>query len=131
MWVDAAGASSAGDAVGGIADRGGRPWVVGHLQRVGAFGLFDVIATGDEVAGHKPDPAIYLLALERLGLPGTATAAVEDTPHGVAAAAAAGMATIAIPNPYVPTDSLTAADLVLRSASELPLSEAMLAVSTV
>jgi HAD superfamily hydrolase (TIGR01509 family) len=100
-------------------------WVIGHLTRIGALDLFDVIAAGDEVTTHKPDPAVYQLALDRLALPGTATAAVEDTPHGVAAAAAMGMATIAIPNPYVAASSLGAADLVLKTAAELPLGEAL------
>ncbi|MFI5709060.1 HAD-IA family hydrolase [Kribbella sp. NPDC051620] len=100
-------------------------WVVGNLQRVGAVDLFDVIAAGDEVTAHKPDPAVYQLALDRLGLPGPATAAVEDTAHGVAAAAALGMTAIAIPNPYVAASSLGAADLVLKTAAELPLGEAL------
>jgi beta-phosphoglucomutase-like phosphatase (HAD superfamily) len=54
--------------------------------------------------------------------------AVEDTAHGIAAAAAAGMRTIGIPNPYVPAETLTAADLVLGSATELSLSEAVYSV---
>ncbi|WP_433020403.1 HAD-IA family hydrolase [Kribbella sp. CA-294648] len=112
-----------------IASSSERSWVVGHLERVRALDLFDLVVTGDEVAMHKPDPAVYLLALERLGLPGTAAAAVEDTPHGVAAAAAAGMATVAIPNPYVEPAAVGAADLVLSSAEQLPLSEALLALS--
>lgn len=109
-----------------IASSSERSWVVGHLERVGALELFDVIAAGDEVSAHKPDPAVYQLALDRLGLPGTSTAAVEDTQHGVAAARAAGMATVAIPNPYVVALS---ADVVLGSADELSLSEALLAAS--
>ncbi|WP_020393083.1 HAD family hydrolase [Kribbella catacumbae] len=112
-----------------IASSSERPWVVGHLERVQALDLFDLVVTGDEVAMHKPDPAVYLLALERLGLPGTAAAAVEDTPHGVAAAAAAGMATVAIPNPYVEPAAVAAADLALGSAAQMSLSEALLAVS--
>lgn len=111
-----------------IASSSERSWVVGHLERVGALELFDVIAAGDEVSAHKPDPAVYQLALDRLGLPGTSTAAVEDTQHGVAAARAAGMATVAIPNPYVVALS---ADLVLSSAGELSLSDALLAASSV
>jgi HAD superfamily hydrolase (TIGR01509 family) len=113
-----------------IASSSARPWVIGHLERVGALDLFDIVATGDEVTAHKPDPAVYLLALERLGLPGTAAAAVEDTPHGVAAAAATGMATIAIPNPYVAMEVLAAADLVLGSADQLTLGEALVAASS-
>ncbi|GAA1599122.1 hypothetical protein GCM10009789_61480 [Kribbella sancticallisti] len=109
-----------------IASSSARPWVVGHLERVGALGLFDLVVTGDEVSAHKPDPEIYLLALSRLGLPGSATVAVEDTAHGVAAAAAAGMATIGIPNPFVKPAALSAADLVLSSAADLPLGGAVL-----
>ena len=112
-----------------IASSSERSWVVGHLERVQAIDLFDLVVTGDEVATHKPDPAVYLLALERLGVPGTAAVAVEDTAHGVAAAAAAGMATVAIPNPYVEPAEVSAAGLVLTSAERLPLSEALLAVS--
>jgi HAD superfamily hydrolase (TIGR01509 family) len=112
-----------------IASSSARPWVVGHLERVGAMDLFDLVVTGDEVSVHKPDPEIYLLALSRLGLPGHAAVAVEDTAHGVAAAAAAGMATIAIPNPFVRPQAVAAADLVLTSATEMHLSGAVLTVS--
>jgi HAD superfamily hydrolase (TIGR01509 family) len=108
-----------------IASSSERSWVIGHLERVDALDLFDVIAAGDEVTAHKPDPAVYQLALDRLGLPGTTAAAVEDTPHGVAAAAALGMPTIAIPNPYVASSSVSAADLVLAAAAEMPLGEAL------
>ena len=73
----------------------------GHLERVDAVELFDLVVTGDEVEAHKPDPAIYQLALRRLGVPGDEAIAVEDTAHGVAAAHAAGMVAVAIPNPFV------------------------------
>jgi beta-phosphoglucomutase-like phosphatase (HAD superfamily) len=104
-------------------------WVRGHLNRVGALGLFDLVVTGDEVERHKPDPRIYLLALERLGLRGEQAVAVEDTPHGVTAAAVAGMATVAIPNPFVSAEAVAAADLVLDSAAERPLAEVLREVS--
>ena len=100
-------------------------WIRRHLSRVGAFGVFDVVATGDEVVAHKPDPGVYLLALDRLGLAGGSAIAVEDTPHGVTAARAAGMATVAIPNPFVPATRCDSADLVLTSAAELPLPEVL------
>ncbi|WP_158293087.1 MULTISPECIES: HAD-IA family hydrolase [Kribbella] len=112
-----------------IASSSARPWVVGHLERVGAVGLFDLIVTGDEVSMHKPDPEIYLLALKRLGLDGASAVAIEDTAHGVAAAAAAGMATVAIPNPFVLAEAVGQADLVLGLADEVPLSEALLKLS--
>ncbi|KAB8165706.1 HAD-IA family hydrolase [Streptomyces sp. 3MP-14] len=108
-----------------IASSSPLPWVRQHLTRVGAFGLFDVVATGDEVTEPKPDPAVYRLALHRLGLPAARTVAVEDTPHGVAAAHRAGMATIAIPNPFVDAAKVAAADLTLPSAAHLSLPQAV------
>jgi HAD superfamily hydrolase (TIGR01509 family) len=112
-----------------IASSSPRSWVLGHLERVDAVGLFDQVTTGDEVPTHKPDPAIYRLALERLGVPGDAAIAVEDTAHGIAAAQAVGMFAVAIPNPYVQPAAVAAADLVLTSAEQLPLSEVLLAAS--
>jgi len=78
-------------------------WVEGHLRRVGVRDAFDVIACGDEVDDHKPAPDVYLLALQRLGT-ADGCVAVEDTPHGVDAAHAAGLPCVAIPNPFVQPD---------------------------
>jgi HAD superfamily hydrolase (TIGR01509 family) len=110
-----------------IASSSPRDWVVGHLERVGAVDLFDHIVCGDEVATHKPDPAIYELALRRLDVPWAI--AVEDTAHGVAAAQAAGLYAVAIPNPYVSAAAVAAADLVLGSADELLLTELLLSAT--
>jgi HAD superfamily hydrolase (TIGR01509 family) len=111
-----------------IASSSDHDWVAGHLARVGALDLFDLVVTGDEVSRHKPDPEIYLLALKRLGLKGEQAVAVEDTAHGTAAAASAGMWTVAIPNPFVSPQAVQHADLVLGSAADLPISEVILAV---
>jgi hypothetical protein len=112
-----------------IASSSPRSWVVGHLEHVDAVELFDHIVTGDEVATHKPDPAIYGLALRRLGVPGSAAIAVEDTPHGVAAAQAAGMFAVAVPNPFVDRSAVAAADLVLGSAAQLLLTDLLLSTA--
>ncbi|MET9021914.1 HAD hydrolase-like protein [Actinopolymorpha sp. NPDC004070] len=42
------------------------------------FDVFDTLATGEEVAAHKPDPEVYLLALDRFGVDGDSAIAVED-----------------------------------------------------
>ena len=102
----------------------------GHLERVDAVELFDLVVTGDEVETHKPDPAIYQLALRRLGVPGEEAIAIEDTAHGVAAAQAAGMEAVAIPNPFVDAAAVAAADLVLSSADEVLLSELLLSAGS-
>ncbi|SNY67415.1 HAD family hydrolase [Paractinoplanes atraurantiacus] len=97
--------------------------VRGLLERAGLAADIDVLACGNEVAAHKPDPAVYLLALARLGT--ERAVAFEDTPHGVAAAQAAGLPCVAIPNPYVPRSRFPAADLILPSAAAARLSEVL------
>ncbi len=108
-----------------IASSSPRSWVRGHLDRVGALVRFDVMACGDEVGAPKPDPGVYELALRRLGLAAANAVAVEDTPHGVGAARAAGLRCIAIPNPHVDWSRFAAADLLLPSAATIPLCEAL------
>lgn len=96
-------------------------WVRGNLGRVGLLDAFEVIAGGNEVAAHKPDPAVYRLALERLGIGPERAVAFEDTPHGVAAAQAAGLRCVAVPNAFTPVARFAAADLVLAGAAGTPL----------
>jgi HAD superfamily hydrolase (TIGR01509 family) len=121
-WLHQAGRASIRLAV---ASSSPRHWVSGHLCRVGAERAFEVFACGDEVAAPKPAPDVYLLALARLGVTGAQAVAVEDTAHGVAAAKAAGMRCIAIPNPFSLLPRFAAADLVLDSARQVSLGEAL------
>lgn len=100
-------------------------WVRALLAGIGREGDFSTFACGDEVAEPKPSPEVYLLALDRLGVPASQAVAVEDSPHGAAAAKAAGLCCIAIPNPHVAPESFIAADLVLASAAELTLAQAL------
>lgn len=100
-------------------------WLTIHLSRAGVLGTFEALAGGDEVGQHKPAPDVYQLALDRLSLTGAAAVAVEDTAHGVAAAHAAGMRCIAIPNPFVALERVRHADLVLPSASQIRLADAL------
>jgi putative hydrolase of the HAD superfamily len=108
-----------------VASSSPRDWVLGHLGRVGVAHEFEVCACGDEVAAVKPAPDVYLLALAKLGIAGRQAVAVEDAPHGVAAAKGAGMSCIAIPNPFAALARFAAADLVLSSAKQISLAEAL------
>ncbi len=63
-------------------------------ERYGLGGLFDVEIVSALVGLAKPDPAIYRLALERLGTAPEATIFVDDHPPNVAAAAALGIQAI-------------------------------------
>lgn len=66
---------------------------------------FAATVCGDEVGGRtKPDPEPYLRAARLLGVPAADTWAVEDSPAGVASAAAAGCAVLVVPH-AVPVES--------------------------
>ncbi len=89
------------------------------LERLGARGLFQAVVTGMDVTRGKPDPQVFLIAAERLGTAPERCAVIEDAPAGVAAANAAGMASIGLTSTGRTADSLSAADLVVGSLSEL------------
>jgi HAD superfamily hydrolase (TIGR01509 family) len=83
------------------------------LGRAGLLDAFDVTVAGDEVARGKPEPDMFLVAAERLGVDPADCIAIEDSPPGVAAAVAAGMATIAVCRVPGTEASLAAADRVV------------------
>ena len=94
------------------------PFARAALERLGIGGLVRALATGDEVARGKPDPEIYLLAAERLGVEPADCIAVEDTPAGVAAAQGAGMTCVAIPHALSPAAGLGGADAIVGDLGE-------------
>jgi len=61
---------------------------------------FEFIATQDDVERSKPDPEIYELVSEELGVDPAACLVIEDSPSGVRAALEAGMWCIAVPSPF-------------------------------
>lgn len=105
----------------GLASSSDRAWVTGHLGRLGLLDYFDAIKCVEDTGAHKPDPAPYLAVLDALGIPPTGAVAFEDSPHGVAAAKAAGMLCVAVPNSVTRRLGLDRADLVLDSLASLPL----------
>ncbi len=82
----------------GIVTGAGRTGVEATLRAHALHGVFETIVTSDDVKRGKPAPECYLLAAERLGLAPKDCVAIEDTEHGVNAAAAAGIACLAVPN---------------------------------
>ena len=67
------------------------------LMETALSNLFDAEATGEEVERGKPEPDIFLLAAGRLGIEPEYCVVLEDSAAGVAAAKAAGMRAIWIP----------------------------------
>ena len=87
------------------------------LATAGVVDAFDAIVTSDDVEHPKPAPDLYLLACERLGVAPAEALALEDSPSGIAAAKAAGLTCIAVPQ-FAETD-VSAADRVIDSLEEL------------
>jgi len=97
----------------GIASSSGRAWVVGHLAAAGLLDRFEAITSADDVTVTKPAPELYDDVLCRLGVLPERALAFEDSQHGVAAAKAAGLYCIAVPNEITRHAAFTSADQVL------------------
>ncbi len=109
----------------GIASSSPSEWVEGHVNRLGLQGFFSCLVCRDTGVPAKPAPTSYLLACDRLGADPGRSVAVEDSPHGVVAAVAAGLFTVAVPHGLTSDLDLSAADVVTGSLGDLSLSEAL------
>lgn len=102
-----------------VGTTGSRGWVDALLRRVLPGTSWVAVVTGDDVAARKPDPEVFEVAIERLGLAGPEEAVVvEDSAEGLAAARAAGLACAVVVNGYTARHDLTGADLVLDGFGE-------------
>ena len=77
------------------------------------------VLAGDVVPLKKPDPAIYLLALEKCGLRADQCVVFEDSHIGAVAAKAAGMHVVATTNPYTENEDLSMADVIVNCLGEV------------
>jgi HAD superfamily hydrolase (TIGR01509 family) len=75
-------------------------------------GTFAAVVTGDQVNDGKPHPEAYLTALHRLGAEAGYAVAIEDSPTGIASAAAAGALVVGVPHqvPIEPAPGLVLVD---------------------
>lgn len=106
-----------------IASSSTRKWVARNLRKFGLFDEFDAVCTRDYVDAVKPDPALYLLALEKLGVSADEAIAFEDSPAGILAAKRAGLYCIAVPNALTKDLPLDHADRRLTSLEEFNLDD--------
>jgi len=104
-----------------IASSSTQEWVTHHLRRFDLLNPFDAVCTRDYVSAVKPDPALYLLALEKLAVTADEAIAFEDSPPGILAAKRAGLFCIAVPNSLTKNLSLDHADRRLSSLEEFDL----------
>jgi putative hydrolase of the HAD superfamily len=82
----------------GLASSSSREWVEGFLRQFELRDYFSVIKTSEDVVKVKPDPSLYLKALEALQVEPHEALAIEDSHNGALAAIEAGMKCVVIPN---------------------------------
>jgi pseudouridine-5'-monophosphatase len=82
---------------------------------------FRVVVTGDDprIERGKPAPDIFLVAARDLGATPASCVVIEDAPSGVAAARAAAMQVVAVPDPGMDRARYADADLVLETLRDL------------
>jgi HAD superfamily hydrolase (TIGR01509 family) len=110
-----------------IASSSPHSWVDTHAKRLGIFHYFDKVICRDDVGvgRTKPNPDLFLLALDQLQVQKEAAVVFEDSPNGVKAAHRAGIFVVAVPNPVTSLLVIEDANLILSTLSGLPLSELM------
>ena len=108
-----------------VASSSSAEWVVPHLERLGLRDRFAAVVTSDDVGGDprrtKPAPDLFLAAAVAVGQPPARCVVLEDSPNGVKAGKAAGMAVVAVPGPMTAGLDFAGADLVVPSLLGLDL----------
>lgn len=82
----------------GLASSSSQEWVEKYLQQLDIAQYFECVRTADHVTNVKPDPELYNQTLACLGIEPSEAVAIEDSPNGLKAAAAAGIRCIVTPN---------------------------------
>lgn len=88
---------------------------------VDGLGLRDRLAgviTATDVTRGKPDPQVFLLTAERMGIAPDRCAVIEDAVHGITAARRAGMKAVALTG-TAGREAFGEADLIVDSLTEL------------
>lgn len=80
--------------------------VTQELQQAGLYQYFREIVGGDQLKRSKPEPDIYLMACERLGVLPERAYAIEDSYNGIRSAYSAGMKPIMVPDLLPPTEEM-------------------------
>lgn len=80
--------------------------VTQELQQAGLYEYFSVVMGGDQLKRSKPEPDIYLMTCEKLGIRPVCAYAIEDSYNGIRSAYAAGMKPIMVPDMLPPTEEM-------------------------
>ncbi len=94
------------------------------LEKFGMIEFFSVLHSADAEDEGKPNPAVYLSTMSRLGADPNNCIAFEDSVMGVRAAKCAGAWVIAVPDPAeVSNSGFANADVVLSSLADFSLDQ--------
>ena len=69
-----------------------------ELRQAGLYDYFQVVMGGDQLKRSKPEPDIYLLTCEKMGILPECAYAIEDSYNGIRSAYSAGMMPIMVPD---------------------------------
>ncbi len=86
------------------------------VEALGLEGYFAAVASAEDVTEGKPDPQVFLVAAEKLGVVPSRCVVVEDAPAGIEAARRAGMRCVGV----LSSHGELRADIVVRTLEELP-----------
>ena len=77
-----------------------------YLEKLGLLRYFDEVVCSSMVQNGKPEPDIYLLAAEKLGLKPQECIALEDSQNGIKSASSAGCKTVMVPDLDGPSEEI-------------------------
>lgn len=109
----------------GVASSSPKDWVESHLKRLGVRDLFRTVVCAGGPMPAKPDPMCYRISCKELRADPVFSVAVEDSPHGVAAARATGLYTLAVPHALTVDLDLSPAHRIVESLEVMTLAEAI------
>lgn len=115
----------------GLASSSGRDWVESYLRKFNIYDYFEVIKTKEDVEQVKPDPSLYIKAMEDLKMIPEETIAFEDSLNGSKAAISAGIKCVIVPNPVTAQLAFENYHLRLSSMAEKSLSQVINEVNTI
>ena len=107
-WTVAVASTSAEESVRAVLEHAAPPEIAARIP----------VFAGDVVPAKKPDPAIYTLTVERLGLDRSDTLVVEDSRNGLLAAVGAGLPCLITVNGYTRSESFDEAALVVSELGD-------------
>lgn len=104
-----------------IASNSEHAWVEPHLARLGLLDRFTFLACREDVPSPKPEPDLYKLVLNHLGLRAHEAVAFEDSHTGSVAAKRANLWCVAAPGPSTAHHDFAHVDLRVTSLAEVTL----------